>query len=265
MNRRVVAVRLPGVLLVVTELPSSSDAVDTGARLTGQALADVRSKLAGPLPRVLLSESDGERAQALASALEAAGFTVIACDPRVVPGDDDRVVARALEWDTTGALVVTDGTGAREVVVASSVALVQRGVRVTTTAEVTKQKQRRLSPGRALLSGGLLLTKTVETQSTRTTTQSEPFLLLHRRDGQSDVIVYEHRLDYRFLGAEMQPTSIGNFATLLARLRAWAPSVTVDERAAQPAFLNSLPVPAATRVDLALWLVWLSHLRRTAR
>ena len=209
-------------------------------------------------------EADNARAQAQATALEAAGFTAIACDPRMAPGDDDRLLARALEWSATGDLVATDGAGTREAVAPDSLVLIQRGVRVTTTAEVTKEKHRRLSPGRALLSGGLILTKTVEVQSTRTTTQSERFLLLHQRDGQPDVVLYEHRLDYRFLGADMQPTSIANFEILLARLRAWAPRVAVDERAALPAFLNSLPVPADGRVDLALWLVWLAHLRRPA-
>jgi hypothetical protein len=252
------------VLLVVTELPSSPAPEETAARLTGQAVADVRNRLAGPLPRVLLVEPDSARAQTLATALEAEGFAAIACDPRLAPGDDDRLVARALEWATTGELVVTDTAGAPEVVTASSLVLIQRGVRVTTTAEITKQKERRFSVGRALLSGGLILTKRVETQSTRTTTQSDPFLLLHRRDGQPDVVLYEHRLDYRFLGAAMQPTSVANFEILFDRLRAWAPTVLVDERAALPALLNGLPVPATTRVDLALWLIWLAHLRRSA-
>jgi hypothetical protein len=108
----------------------------------------------------------------------------------------------------------------------------------------------------------LILTKTVETESTRTSTERDPFLLLHRGDGQRDVICYGRRLDYGFLGAAMQPSSTANFEILLDRLRAWAPAVPVDDRTAQPGFLNGLPVSSEARVDLALWLVWLAHLRR---
>lgn len=250
------------MLLVVTAVPSAPTAAETAARLTGLAATEVRTRLAGTLPRVLLTEADDERARALAAALEAAAFSVVTCDPTLVPRDDDRLVARTLEWPTTGALVVTSAAGEREELTPGSLALVQRGTRTTTISEVTKKKERRLSPGRALLSGGLILTKTVETESTRTSTESDPFLLLHRSDGQRDVIIYEHRLDYRFLGAAMQPTSVANFQTVAARLRAFAPAAPVDQRAALPAFVNSLPVAPAARIDLAVWLVWLAHLRR---
>lgn len=252
--------------LVIAKLPPSPDAEATAARLTGQPLAEVRARLGGTLPRVLSVEADGERARALAAALEGEGFTAIACDPRMAPADDDRLVARTLSWDGSGHLLLSDGSGETddEEMTATSLALVQRGLRTTTTTEITKKKERHLSVGRALLSGGLILTKTVRAESARTTTERDPFLLLHRGDGQRDVILYARRLDYAFLGAAMHPTSAANFETVLDRLRAWAPAVTVDRRAANPAFMNGLPVSAEARVDVALWLVWLAHLRRPA-
>ncbi len=250
------------MLLIVIEAPPSPGAAEVAAGLTGLALTEVRARLAGTLPRVLLAEPDGARARDLASRLEARAFTVVVCDPTMAPGDDDRVVARALEWDAGGQLLVTGAAGEREVLTPASLALIQRGVRTATTTEVTKKKERRLSPARALLTGGLLLTKTVESESTRTTSQQDPFLLLHGRDGQRDVIVYGQRVDYRFLGAAMQPTSVANFQVLLARLASWAPGVPIDERAATPGFLAALPGNPDARLDLALWLVWLAHLRR---
>ena len=251
-------------MLVIAELPPSPDAEATAARVTGQPLAEVRTRLAGPLPRVLLVDADDERARALAAALEGEGFTAIACDPRMAPADDDRLVARTLAWNAGGHLLIANGSGEAEEMTATSLALVQRGLRTTTTSEITKKKERRLSAGRALLSGGLILTKTVQTESVRTSTERDPFLLLHRGDGQRDVMLYARRLDYAFLGAAMQPTSTANFETLLERLRAWAPAVSVDQRAANQIFVNSLPVSPDARPDVALWLVWLAHLRRPA-
>ena len=115
-----------------------------------------------------------------------------------------------------------------------------------------------------LLSGGLILTKTVESESTRTTTTTDPFVLLHRRDGgQRDVIIYGSRIGYGFLGAAMQPTSAANFGVLLARLGSWAADVTIDERATDPGFADGIPVAPTARIDVAMWLVWLAHLRQS--
>jgi hypothetical protein len=230
------------------------------ARLTGLSPADVRTRLAGSLPRVLHIEPEGERAREVAAELERVGFAVLVCDPRAAPGDDERLQARGLSL-SGGVLTVIDGTGGEEEVPLPSLALIQRGARTTTLTEVTKKMERRLDVTRALLTGGLMLTKKVENKATRTTTSRESFLLLHRGDGERDVILYERRLDYRFLGADLQPPSAANFDRLLARLRAAAPRVPYDDRVNRPGFLSGLPVATTATVDLALWLVHLVHLR----
>ncbi|MES1172223.1 MAG: hypothetical protein ABUL77_03210 [Bacteroidota bacterium] len=249
------------MLLIAARVPeASAAAVPEAARLTGLAVADVRTRLAGSLPRVLVVEPDADRARDTAAALEALGFVMLVCDPRAIPVDDDRLVARALEWGPRD-LTVIDAAGERQEIPAGSLVLIQQGVRTTATAEVTKKTVRHLDLTRALLTGGLLLTKKVETKSVKTTTTRDPFLVLHRGDGGLDVIIYERRVDYRFLGAELQPASAGNFARLLARLRAWAPRVPVDDRVGRPGFLSGLPVTPAVAVDCALWIVLLARLR----
>jgi hypothetical protein len=252
------------VLLVAARLPPSAEALAEAARATGLALADVRTRLAGPLPRVLLTEPDPDRARETAAGLEALGFVMLACDPRAIPGDDDRLLARKLEWDPGGGLQVVDKRGESEEVVPASLLLIQKGVRATSTTEVTKKSERRFDLGRAVLSGGLLLTKKVETTSTKTMSSRDAFILLHRGDGGRDVMIYERRIDYRFLGADIQPSSAANFDRLLARLRAWAPQVRFDDRVSRPGFVSGLPVTSAAPVDLALWLVQLVHLRGVA-
>jgi hypothetical protein len=248
------------VLVIVARLPQSPGALAEAASLTGLALADVRTRLAGTLPRVLLTERDPERAAELVAALETLGFATFACDPRTVPGDDDRLVARKLEL-AFGRLRVVDEQGEEEELLPASLFLIQKGLRASTKTEITKKSERRLDLGRALLSGGLLLTKKVETTSTTTTSSRDAFLLLHRRDGGRDVMLYERRIDYRFLGPGIQPTSAANFERLIARLGTWAPKVPFDERVSRPGFVSGLAASSAPPVDLALWLVQLVHLR----
>gem|GEM_PF-245462 len=248
--------------LVWSSLAKDHAVVQAG-RLTGLSAADLRARLAGTLPRVLHIEGDPERAAETARALEELGFSIITCDPRAAPGDQDRLQARGLRF-LEGRLLITDPGGEEEDVPPSSLSLIQRGVRATTLTEVSKKTERRLDLTRAVLSGGLMLTKKVETKATKTTTSRDGFLLLHRADGERDVVIYERRIDYRFLGKELQPSSAGNFERLVARLRELAPRAAYDDRLNRPGFLSGLPVPSGAAVDVALWLVQLFHLRGLA-
>ena len=124
--------------------------------------------------------------------------------------------------------------------------------------------ERRFAPVKALLSGGLLLTKKVERTAVKTSEHPEWFVLVQRNDGGPDIIIYERRIDYRFLGAEMLPSSRGNLELVFARLRALAPGVATDDRVGQPGFVAGLPACRADPVDLALVLVALARLKERA-
>ena len=251
------------MLVVVQQAPpaASPRAILAAAEVTGLAQAEVRTRLAGALPRVLLVEPDEQQARDKAAALEGLGFLAMACDPRAVPSDDDRLVARSLGLVPAG-LIATDEQGARELVAPSDIGLIQRGVRWNRATKVTKATLRRLDLKRAVLSGGLLLTRKVEVETVQSTGTEEPFLLLHRRGGGRDVVVYQHRIDYRFLGRDLDASSTANFARLVACVRALAPAAPFDERVARPGLVQALPPTSANGVDLALWLVLLTHLRR---
>jgi hypothetical protein len=245
------------VLLAVARIPDGVEARAQAAAAAGLALADLNRRLAGPLPRVLIPAAPDERAHALAQALEGLGFLVLTCDVAAVPGDDDRVVARRVEL-AADALVVSDGQGRTHRCPRGAVALLQRGVRHSRTEERVKTSERRFSVGKAVLSGGMMLTKKIEKTEVATVETAEPFLLVGRGDGEPDIILYERRLDYRSMGPEMQPSSRGNLERLWAWLQALAPGRT-DDRVARPGFVSGLPATAADPIDLALYLVALTH------
>jgi len=245
------------MLLAVTRLPSSSDSFQKAAVITGLSAADVQRRCAGTLPRVLLLDADEGRLANLRSQLQTLGFSVLLVDPAQVPGDDQRIVARSLELDASG-LVVIEGTGSesRHVVPASSIELLQRGLRAASQVKTTTTTERKFAAGRAILTGGLALTKKVQTTTTTREENREPFVVVHRNDGNPDVVLYEHRLDYRFLGKQMQPTSRGNLEATVAKVRALAPGAPLETRVQQPGFVQGLPAFGAVEpVDLALYLV----------
>jgi hypothetical protein len=247
------------LILAVAHLPPGPDALATVSAACGLPVSDVRLRLTGTLPRVLLSDSDTDRVRELAAALEKAGVPALCCDPDAVTTDKDRIVARHLELSGDG-LVVVDRRSERHQLSAGAVALLQRGFRTSTTRENVTTKERKLSLGRAVLSGGLLASKSVSTTSTRTVEASEAFLLIQRLDGQPDVVLYERQLAYQFLGADAGPTAVANFALTVKRVRAIATQAPLDERVGQRPFVEAFSSTAAgDPLDLALHLVRMAH------
>jgi len=248
------------MLLVIANAPKDPLAQTQGAQLAGLPPADFSRRLAGTMPRVLLAAAPADQIGSLVDGFESLGFAAFSCDPAAAPSDDDRLLVRGIEVET-GALAFLDGQGTPHRCVAAALSLIQRGVRVTTTSETVTTNERRLDMGKAVLTGGLMLTSKVQKQSVRTEETREPFLLLQRNDGQPDAIIYERRVDYRFLGVEKQPASHANLERTLARLRALAPAAPIDDRVAKPGFVAGLPLTSCDPVDLALYLVTLAHTR----
>jgi hypothetical protein len=132
---------------------------------------------------------------------------------------------------------------------------------VTVEHETIKSSERKLDMGKAILTGGLALTSKVEKTTTKRQESRESMLLVQRSDGEPDLIVYERRLDYRFLGSDKQPASHANLELTLQRLRALAPGAPLDDRVARPGFVMGLPLTQADPLDLALFLVSLARTR----
>jgi len=244
------------MFVAVAGIPATPDALKRAAEVTGLALADVSRSLAGILPRVLVRASDD--ACGIVAKLEASGFIAFTGDASRAPKDGDRVVARDLEWTTDG-FVAVDGPGRRHDCPANAILLFQRGVRTLETSETVTTKERRLDLGRAVMSGGLMLTKKVEKTSVKTTATKEAFVLVQRKDGGPEIMIYEHRCSYRCLGKDMQPAAFANLTALFTRLRALAPNVPTDDRVARPGFLVGLPDLGVGAADLGLYLVALAH------
>jgi len=246
------------MFVAALRIPPSPEALKQAASVTGLAPADVSRLLAGTLPRVLVrATEEGDR---LVQALEQIGFLAFTGETAAIASEQDRVVVRSLEW-IPGGLVALDGRSQRHECPAEAIWLFQRGVRRIETSEVVKTTERRLDVTKAVITGGLMFTKKVETTSVKTDLTKEAFLLVQRRDGLPDLIFHERRVNYACLGQGIQPSTYGNLVALLARLRALAPTAPLDDRVSRPGFVTGLPLMAADPVDLSLHLVAQAHLR----
>jgi hypothetical protein len=145
----------------------------------------------------------------------------------------------------------------RHVVPFGAIELIQRGVRAVMRAEKVTTTSRKLDVGRTLLAGGLPMSRKVEKTETVTRGQDEPFALLHRKDGGDDIILYERRLDYGFLGAERLATSRLNLDRTVAVLAARS-GAAIDERVNKPGFVAGIPACAVEPIDVAAHLAHLA-------
>ena len=248
------------MLLVAVSTSTDPGAIAQAAAVSGLSAADIRYRLQGTLPRVLMSHADGERLAALAERLEPLGFTMLSCDPRAAPTDGERVLAQTLRWQADR-FVVIDGAGAEHECPFTAIEAIQRAVRVTAQISREKTTERKFDVTRAVLSSGLILTRKEEKEVVRKTEASEPFVLLERNDGEPDIAIYERRTNYRFLGPAMQPVSRANLELVVQRLRAAAPRAVYDDRVARPGFVSGLPTTSVDPVDLGLYLVALARRR----
>ena len=184
--------------------------------------------VASPGPVVAATFLDERTARARADDLSRSGI------PALVVGDDDfigaskRFLVRRFELAQTE-LVVESRAGQTRTVAYAEIDLLLRGISVTSYPVSEVETSRKPSVGRAMLTGGLVLTKKVETVRKGTASKRSGFLYVHT-PGAQPIELNENELQYDGLGAEMKPTGALNFAHLCRELEHRSGNAISDER-----------------------------------
>jgi hypothetical protein len=228
------------------------------AAATGLTLLEARSRARGPGPRVVCTFGDGGDAALAAAALDAAGFAPLVLAGFELEDDHARVVARTAHVERDALAVTTRDGRALEAPLAT-VELLLRGTAFRSGTETVVKKERQLSLGKAVLTGGILLSRNVETKSTRETHDFEPFLHVYAA-GLPPIALREREIAYGAGrgGKPLEPSRAANFTRLAGELRGGAPAATWDERlltrAGQTHLLGGVLDPEAF-LDVALTLL----------
>jgi len=101
------------------------------------------------------------------------------------------------------------------------------GIKQETSTETTTEQK--FDIGKAILTGGLIMSKTVKTTEQKITEEREGFLFVYA-EGSLPLVFREGLLDYSSLGPVLQPSRIANFTTLLAEIRRRSPQARFDDR-----------------------------------
>lgn len=186
-----------------------------------------RQKLHAGLPAVVLSTPDPALARALAGELRARGHDVLTCDTADVVAAEDMRSLRRFRF-TDDALVVE--AELEELALPwDDLAVMLRATHRIHARTTTTVKDKKVSIGKALVTGGLLITKTTTRHEVSGGDENEPVLYLFRRSANPPWILWQHRAQYTALGGRAT-TAAPNFTRTVDELRARAPRATFDDR-----------------------------------
>lgn len=208
-----------------------------------EALTRLRAPGNGPLIVAVLAEK--ERAEQLVQQLHSAGFKAVGLTAGEIDTTACAWIVRRFRLGERELHVETE-KGDNLDISFQDINLVLRGIRISGSITTKTVKERSVDLGRAVLSGGMMMTKTTKTTQDVTTEARERFVNLYAGDAPA-IVFRENALDYNSLGSARKPSRSENFTYLVAELRRCCPNAQYNERlmnkAAQAFLLGPLLNP----------------------
>jgi hypothetical protein len=197
------------------------------ARDLGGTAYEHRLHLLGGLPAIVLTTADRELGQKTLDALRRRGHGAVACDAAAVVASEDMIDMRRFQLQADA--VLAQGPTAERLPGSDILALL-RATHRTDVQSREEIKTKQFSMGRALVSGGLMVSKTVKREERSSSSELQQVLYVFRASGETPWLLHERGTHYGALGSEIAPSSMQNFLTTIRRLRALAPVAVYDER-----------------------------------
>ncbi|MBL8944124.1 MAG: hypothetical protein JNK45_13290 [Myxococcales bacterium] len=249
--------------VVIDRIRDSAALIPKVAVALGVTAYDVRASLQveGGGPAILAVLADPAAAESTAAALRSVGVEAVTRDVAATSAAIGDFAVRRFEFGPTGLSLDTRDGRTAEVPYASVDAIVL-ACAIISTEHTEVVRERKFSPGRSLLTGGLINTRTRDTTQRQTHVDSEEIAFVFA-GGAEAYRLGEASLVFQGLGAAIQPSRTANFQYLLAQLRQRCTGAAIDERLrkrAQQAQLLGRVLSPDDHLELAVALV-AAHLR----
>lgn len=191
-----------------------------------EALSRLRSPGNGPFTIGVFA--DRERGLQIEEKLRSAGFRAVVLTEQEIVAERSPLVARKFVLGEIELAMITE-TGQSLSISFQDVRLIMRGIGIVRGTTTENVKNRSLSLGRAVMSSGLMITKTAKTVQEVATEERTAFFNIYTGDSHA-IVFRENALVYDSLGPALQPSRALNFAYLLAELRRRCTNAQYDER-----------------------------------
>lgn len=245
------------VIAIHYEPGTGEPLVDLLARALDKSLYETRARLSNPEggPAVVANYGAAEPAWACAGRLRAEGIAPILLLPEEVEVDAGRFLVRDFELGEQG-IQATSRRGDTIELPYQEIDLVLRGTRVDERIETRRTEKRNLSLGRAIVTGGLLVTKVTRKVEQVRSEEREAFFHLYAA-GKPPLAFRSAALNYQGLGPALQPSIHANFNRLAEALQQPLSQARWDERLASLQGRARLLGPGLTEnhLDIAISLL----------
>jgi len=191
-----------------------------------EALARLRAPGNGPFVVAFFAEK--ERAVLLVERLQSEGFKASLLTADELETEGRALIVRRFSLGEHEILFTTEKGDSRSVPF-KNIGLILRGTGIIRDVTTETIRNRSVSLGRAVLSGGMMITKTTKNVREVATEERQACVNIYTRDG-SPLVLRENTLVYDSLGPALQPARAANFAYLVAELRRHCPDALYDER-----------------------------------
>ena len=191
-----------------------------------EAVVRLRAPGSGPITVAVFAGK--ERAIRLLEKLQTTGFEASVLTADDIEKEDRAFIVRRFSLGERD-LGATAEKGDSISIPFQEIDIILRGTAIIRDVTTDTVKNRSVSPGRAVLSGGLMATKTTKNVREVITEERQGFANLYARDG-STLAFRENTLVYESLGSALRPSHALNFTYLISELRRRCPDAQYDER-----------------------------------
>jgi hypothetical protein len=249
------------VIHVAIAPPANLDAnlVTSVAAVINKGLSQTRLLLAGEVPKVVAHCDSIQAAESVVRILRDLGLVAITCQDCELRRLPQTFQAQTLEFREKEVLF-RDSAGHEKKIAERNVFLVLVGrVEACLEVETTKQKIKFSLP-RTLLTGGIPVWRTVDEKTKTHSIQAECFARLYEvQSPEPSVDIFQHHINYSFLGTNVAASSLANFGALVQGLREVFPQAIFDDRLAKPSLLNISSSRGWEAVEITCKLIYLFH------
>jgi hypothetical protein len=195
-------------------------------RTNCEAMARLRAPGEGPLVVAVFAME--EQTELLSEKLRYAGFKVVVLTADEIEAAKHARVVRRFGLGGQDLLIETD-KAERTSVPFLDIALILRGTGIVSAMSSETVKSRSVSLGRAVLSGGMMVSKIKKEVHEVRKEEREGFINVYAGDAPA-LVFRENSIAYDSLGPELRPSRAANFVYLVSELRRRCTTARYDER-----------------------------------
>jgi hypothetical protein len=188
----------------------------------------IRIRVPGEGPLIVAAYAEKNIALEKTEKIRAAGFRTLVLGQDEVETDGESTIVRKFLFGD-GELEIEARTGDAVRIEYDLIDTIIRGTRIVQTTETETVKEQKFAVGRAILTGGLMITKSVKVTQQSSTEVREGFIYLCPGN-RHPIVFLESSLLYDSLGPALRLTRSANFAFVLEELRRRCPAAAYDDR-----------------------------------